>query len=85
MLHNPFTVHVPGASGHTKLTTIATGDGRKTNEIRLKPAAAERGSRSRPRKTQAHAARSTQQEGSRLMRPAKKKRAGEWEMVHIIM
>jgi hypothetical protein len=28
--------------------TVAPGDGRKTNEIRLKPAAAERGSRSRP-------------------------------------
>jgi hypothetical protein len=27
---------------------LAPGDGRKTNEIRLKPAAAERGSRSRP-------------------------------------
>jgi len=31
-----------------KWALAAPGDGRKTNEIRLKPAAAERGSRSRP-------------------------------------
>jgi hypothetical protein len=38
---------IPRPSPSTSLL-LAPGDGRKTNEIRLKPAAAERGSRSRP-------------------------------------